>query len=186
MKRVVFVLAMITFYVGIGWLAHLAKAHGGTGGSIAMPGPCDYPFIGHQGYAAGAGVWYCDGPPEENGSRWHGEGMVFNAGGPTGSGDYGFSFAGFGVNIPGGIIGGGDGWQGYLWPDNTAAPWPNPPGLWKNHLIPKLPPPEHRGPPAPPVDLAGPRGPPADTPLVPDDVNPVPPNTDSLKPDGGS
>jgi hypothetical protein len=139
-----------------------APAHAGPGGSIAMPGPCDYPFVGHQGYAAGAGLWYCNGPVEENCSHWHAEGKVFNAGGPTGSGDYGFSFAGFGISIPGGILGGGDGWQGYLYPDNTVAPWPNPPGGWKQHLVPRCPaghnhppapasvsPPDDRGPPPP-------------------------------------
>ena len=126
------------------------RAYAGAGGSIAMPGPCDYPFVGHQVYAAGGAFWYCDGPVEENGSHWHSEGKDWNAGGPTGSGSYEVQFMGFGIGIAGGILGGGDGWQGYLWPDNTAAPWPNPPGKWKDHLIPKLPPPEHRGPPAPP------------------------------------
>lgn len=114
-----------------------------------MPGPCDYPFVGHQTYAAGGAAWYCNGPVEENCSHWHVEGKDFNAGGPTGSGDYGFDFMGFGINIPGGIIGGGDGWQGYLYPDNTEAPWPNPPGAWKQHLVPRCPH-EHDHPPLPP------------------------------------
>lgn len=130
-------------------------ASAGPGGSIAMPGPCDYPFVGHQTYAAGGAAWYCNGPVEENCSHWHVEGRDFNAGGPTGSGDYGIEFMGFGINIPGGIIGGGDGWQGYLYPDNTEAPWPNPPGAWKQHLVPRCPHDHDHPPPPPAPDYTG-------------------------------
>jgi hypothetical protein len=157
-----------------------APAHAGPGGSIAMPGPCDYPGVGHQTYAAGAGWWYCDFPVEENGSHWHVEGKVFNAGGPTGSGEYGFDFAGFGINVPGGVLGGGDGWQGYLWPDNMPAPWPNPPGAWKNRFTPKLPPPEHRGPPAPSPD-PNPVGDPNPPPFTGAVTNPDNPNPDATQ-----
>jgi hypothetical protein len=116
-----------------------------------MPGPCDFPFVGTQTYAAGGFFWYCDGPVEENGSHWHAEGRGFNAGGPTGGGSYGGEFMGFGLTFPGGVVGGGGGFVGYVWPDGTPAPWPNPPGAWKDHLTPHLPPVEHRGPPPPPV-----------------------------------
>lgn len=151
-------------------------AYAGPGGSIAMPGPCDYPGVGHQVYAAGGAFWYCDFPVEENCTHWHAEGKDWNAGGPTGSGGYQFDFAGFGIGIPGGIIGGGDGWQGYLYPDNTPGPWPNPPGLWKERLIPRCPK-EHSGPPAPssqPDDVA-PRAPPLLAPVT----NPDTPNPDA-------
>jgi hypothetical protein len=143
-----------------------------------MPGPCDYPGQGRQIYAAGGFFWYCDFPVEENGSHWHAEGKGFNAGGPTGSGVYGFDFAGFGLTIPGGVIGGGDGFQGYVWPDITPAPWPNPPGAWKDRLIPKLPPPEHRGPPLPPPDPATGPTPPDYTGAV---TNPDNPNPDATQ-----
>lgn len=164
-----------------------APAHAGPGGSIAMPGPCDYPFIGHQVYAAGGAAWRCDGPPEENCSHWHVEGADFNAGGPTGSGDYGFEFMGFGINIPGGVIGGGNGWQGYLYPDDTAAPWPNPPGAWKSFLVPKCPR-EHNHPPIPvfgPHEQSGPRAPPtsdpAPQPLTGAVTDPARPNPDATQ-----
>lgn len=144
-------------------------AQAGPGGSIAMPGPCDYPFIGHQVYAAGGAWWRCDGPPEENCSRWHVEGKDFSAGGPDGSGGIGFDFMGFGINVPGGLIGGGDGWQGYLYPDDTEAPWPNPPAAWKSKLIPKCPA-EHNHPPGkPPPGPHEKGGPP------PPEANPAPP-----------
>lgn len=160
---------------------HCSSAHAGPGGSIAMPGPCDYPFVGHQTYAAGAAWWYCDGPVEENGSHWHVEGKVFNAGGPTGSGVYGLELMGFGFTVPGGVIGGGDGFQGYVWPDNNPAPWPNPVGAWKNHLVPKLPPTEHRGAAAPPPEPPAADLEPAPTPILPDVTNPVTPNTDTTQ-----
>lgn len=161
---------------------HCSPAHAGPGGSIAMPGPCDYPGVSRSHYGAGVFVWYCDFPVEENCSHWHGEGRGFNAGGPTGSGEYGFDFAGFGINIPGGILGGGDGFTGYLYPDNTSAPWPNPPGAWKSHLVPRCPP-EHNHPPAPvipPPDLA-PASDPAPPPFTGAVTNPDNPNPDATE-----
>jgi hypothetical protein len=158
-----------------------APAHAGPGGSLAMPGPCDYPGVGHQHYGAGIFLAYCDFPVEENCSHWHTESRGFNAGGPTGSGDYGFDFMGFGINIPGGIIGGGDGWQGYLYPDNTEAPWPNPPGSWKAHLVPRCPP-EHNHPPAPvPPPPDAPTADPAPPPFTGAVTNPDNPNPDATQ-----
>jgi len=166
-----------------GWWLNIASAAAGPGGSIAMPGPCDYPFVGHQVYAAGAAAWYCDGPIEENCTHWHVEGKDFNAGGPSGSGEYGFEFAGFGINIPGGILGGGGGWQGYLYPDNTVGPWPNPPGAWKSRLVPRCPK-EHDHPPVlPPQGEQASQGPPMDNPSPPPFTgavtNPDTPNDDA-------
>jgi hypothetical protein len=170
MKRALLIAAL--------WLLGCGVAHAGPGGSIAMPGPCDYPGVGHQTYAAGAAWWYCDFPVEENCAHWHVEGKVFNAGGPTGSGVYGFDFMGFGITIPGGIIGGGDGFQGYVYPDNTVAPWPNPPGSWKARLVPKCPP-EHNHPPAPLPDA--PSDDPAPPPFTGAVTNPDNPNPDATQ-----
>lgn len=148
-----------------------------------MPGPCDYPFIGHQTYAAGAGWWYCDGPVEENCAHYHSEGKVFNAGGPTGSGVYGLELMGFGFTLPGGVIGGGDGFQGYVYQDLTMAPWPNPPGKWKDRLTPRCSA-EHNHPPVVVSPDSQVPSAPAQPNLVPDDTNPVAPNQDSLAPTG--
>ena len=145
---------MKALVVLVGALLALVMApasHAGPGGSIAMPGVCDYPGIGGSTYSAGAFSYYCDFPVEENGAHWHSELGGYNIGGPTGASSLGGEFMGFGVTIPAGSFGGGTGGSGWRWPDNTPAPAPNPPGAWKNYMVPKLAPPEHRGPPAPPM-----------------------------------
>ena len=73
-------------------------------------------------------------------------------GGPGGNAPIGGSFMGFGVTIPAGDFGGASGGCSWRWPDNTIGPAPNPPGAWKNYLVPTPPPPEHRAHPAPPAE----------------------------------
>lgn len=72
---------------------------------------------------------FCDFPTEVNGSHWHCE-----WGGAGIGGALGFSEGGF----TGGVAGGGVGGASCTWrcPDNTMAPAPNPPGLWKSYLVP--------------------------------------------------
>lgn len=183
MRRLLVVLALALALTCAHVHYGMPSARGGPGGSLAMPGPCDYPFIGHQTYAAGAGWWYCDGPVEENCAHYHSEGKVFNAGGPTGSGVYGLELMGFGFTLPGGVIGGGDGFQGYVYQDLTMAPWPNPPGKWKDRLTPRCSA-EHNHPPVVVSPDSQVPSAPAQPNLVPDDTNPVAPNQDSLAPTG--
>jgi len=114
-----------------------APAHGDVGGSVPGPGLCSYPGIGMSGMIMGADYFFCDFPTEENGSHWHCEYGGWTLGGGNISGPNG----GIGLITGLGAVAGSCTWR---WPDNTLAPAPNPPGAWKNYLVPKLPPPEHR------------------------------------------
>jgi hypothetical protein len=125
-------------------------ASAAPGGNVPGPGLCDYPGVGGSTFEAGVATYYCDFPIEENSTHWHCEYGGWNLGGPSGTGPLGGSFAGFGLTIPAGDFGGASGNCSWRWPDNTIGPAPNPPGAWKNHLVPKPPPPEHRAPPPPP------------------------------------
>jgi len=124
-------------------------AAAGPGGFVPGPGVCDYPGIGGSNYEAGATSYYCDFPTEENSTHWHCEYGGWNLGGPGGNGSIGGAFMGFGLTFPAGDIGAAIGGCSWRYPDNTVGPAPNPPGAWKNYLVPKPPPPEHRTPPPP-------------------------------------
>lgn len=151
------------------------------GGTLIGPGPCDYPGVG--GFAqvqviGGGQGWGCDFPVEENGSVWR------CALGYGGLGFSGGGFVGGAIGLPAPLINGGGGACNYVCPD---TPWPgyvtyqpNPPGLWKSHLIP------HRCAPVQPVRiLFEPKAPPL---LSPDDggqpapVAPPPSPPDQLGP----
>ena len=124
-------------------------AWAGPGGNIPGPGVCDYPGIGGSNYEAGATAYYCDFPIEENSTHWHCEYGGWNLGGPGGNGPIGGAFMGFGLTVPAGDFGAAIGGCSWRYPDNTVGPAPNPPGAWKNYLVPRPPPPEHRAPPTP-------------------------------------
>lgn len=151
------------------------------GGNVPGPGLCDYPGVGGSTFEAGVATYYCDFPVEENSTHWHCEYGGWNLGGPAGNGPIGGAFMGFGVTLPAGDVGGADGNCSWRWPDNTVGPAPNPPGAWKNYLVPKPPPPEHRAPPTPPAEPES--GPPpvvnpnpGDEPQTPAYTNPTFPN----------
>jgi hypothetical protein len=156
-------------------------AWAGPGGNIPGPGVCDYPGVGTSDFEAGATAYYCDFPIEENSTHWHCEYGGWNLGGPGGNAPVGGTFMGFGLTIPAGDFGGAAGGCSWRWPDNTIGPAPNPPGAWKNYLVPKPPPPEHRAPPTPPAEPEP--GPPTvvnpnlgDEPQTPAYTNPAFPN----------
>ncbi|WP_141098945.1 hypothetical protein [Mycobacterium avium] len=109
------------------WCAGAASASPGDPGQS----PCEYPFRGVSvvvdpvlGQASGG---YCEGPPEENGSHHR-----------CAWGDYtlGGSIGGAHATV-GAAAGGGGGQCDYFCPDGAVADWPNPPGAWKDHLVPK-------------------------------------------------
>jgi hypothetical protein len=92
---------------------------------------CPYPGVGVLGVnVAGINGGFCDFPTEINGAHWH-----CQAGG-VGLG------IGFGVSGAGGVSGAqagqGAGGVSCNWrcPDGVDAPTPNPPGAWKNYLVP--------------------------------------------------
>jgi hypothetical protein len=101
------------------------------------------------------GGWggFCDFPTEINGSHWHCHSLGWDLGdlvGGTNIGSGGF-ILGFGEGI------GGSGMMcGFRWPDNTDAPAPNPPGAWKDFMVPRPPPPEHATPSGPTSELVRP------------------------------
>lgn len=90
---------------------------------------CEYPGVGVGATIIFGGGGFCDFPTEINGSHWHCEAGGINLGG-------GFAFNSNGV----GIVNSGGGITGascsFRCPDNTLAPAPNPPGAWKEYLIP--------------------------------------------------
>lgn len=137
-----------TFWV----ILNAPSAWGGPGGNIPGPGVCDYPGVGGSSFEAGATTYYCDFPIEENSTHWHCEYGGWNMGGPGGNSIIGGAFMGFGLTIPAGDFGGAAGGCSWRWPDNTIGPAPNPPGAWRNYLVPKPPPPEHRAQPTPPAE----------------------------------
>ncbi len=172
---------LVALGVTLWGLLNSPVAWAGPGGNIPGPGVCDYPGVGTSDFEAGATMYYCDFPIEENSTHWHCEYGGWNLGGPGGNAPLGGTFMGFGLTIPAGDFGGAAGGCSWRWPDNTIGPAPNPPGAWKNYLVPTPPPPEHR---APSTPLAKPEsGPPpvispdlGDEPQTPAYTNPAFPN----------
>ncbi len=159
-------------------------ARAAPGGNVPGPGVCDYPGVGGSTFEAGAATYYCDFPIEENSTHWHCEYGGWNLAGPSGSGSVGGAFLGFGLTIPVGDVGGASGSCSWRWPDNTIGPAPNPPGAWKNYLVPTPPPPEHRAPPAPQAEPES--GPPPVASLNPDAEPETPAYTNPAIPNPGS
>jgi len=93
---------------------------------------CPYPGVGILSVnVVGIGGGFCDFPTEINGSHWHCQGGGINLGGSAllGGGSGGGVF---GIN-PAGIGGVSCNWR---CPDGVDAPAPNPPGMWKEYLVP--------------------------------------------------
>jgi hypothetical protein len=109
-------------------------AHADPGGQIPAPGLCEYPGIGGSGMIMSSYYYWCDFPTELNGSHHHCElgGFAIQANGNVGVNIMMFS-AGVGIS---GNIGGITGSCTWRCPDNTLAQAPNPPGGWKDGIIP--------------------------------------------------
>ncbi len=95
---------------------------------------CPYPGVGILNVnVGGIGGGFCDFPTEINGAHWHCEG----GGVSLGLGGTGVA-VGSGGTV--GIAGVGQGVNGvscnWRCPDNTDAPAPNPPGQWREYLVP--------------------------------------------------
>jgi hypothetical protein len=94
---------------------------------------CQYPGIGIGVDVGGVTGAFCDFPTEINGAHWHCQsgGIHLGIGGAlTGLGN--------GVNAGAAGVGQGIGGLSCNWrcPDNMDAPAPNPPGAWKEYLVP--------------------------------------------------
>lgn len=94
---------------------------------------CPYPGIGVGAEVLFGRGGFCDYPTEINGSHMHceaGGAGLGGSGGLTAIGDMGTATLGLG-----GI---GFGGASCTWrcPDGTMAPAPNPPGLWKDYIVP--------------------------------------------------
>lgn len=163
------------------WLCSSAPAHAGPDGSMPSPGLCDYPGVGGAGLV-GVGTYYywCDFPTEVNGSHWHAEigGVGVQAAVTAG---FTISFLTLSGTL-GAEVGGIVGSTSWRCPDNSLSEAPNPPGAWKNYLVPSkcktigaAPPPigvpePNTGPLAPVAILAPPS--PAGSVTNPDNPNP--------------
>lgn len=111
----------------LGMLTASAPAHADSFGY-----PCQYPGVGTGAFVFGAEGQFCDFPTEVNGTHWHCESGGVRLGGLGLAGQNGISLGALGV------IGGGG--EGCSWrcPDNTLGPAPNPPGGWKEYMVPRL------------------------------------------------
>lgn len=95
---------------------------------------CPYPGVGVLGVSVGPVTGgFCDFPTEVNGAHWHCEAGGFNLG-------LGFAGVGVGANGTLGLTqsGAGVGGVSCSWrcPDGVDAPAPNPPGAWREYLVP--------------------------------------------------
>ena len=109
-----------------------------VGASIALAPPgradiCAYPGVGIGVNVLVGHGGFCDYPTEINGSHMHCE-----TGGYGGGGAFGTGFGGSDAGISGAFGSSGIGGGSCSWrcPDNTLAPAPNPPGAWKEYLVP--------------------------------------------------
>lgn len=127
----------LAFAVGF---AMPVSAHADVSG---VPNPPSYPCIGKWGLIAVIPYQYVDCPTESNGTHYHCQfgGVAINGGAFTGSNGVGIGGLGsFG-------FAGGDCYWAY--PDSSYGPAPNPPGAWRNFLVPSPIPVEHTAPPQP-------------------------------------
>jgi len=95
---------------------------------------CPYPGVGILNVNIGGIVGgFCDFPTEINGAHWHCQGGGVSLG-------LGGVFTGLGQVGTGALVGTGQGVGGiscnWKCPDGTDAPAPNPPGAWKDYLVP--------------------------------------------------
>jgi len=95
---------------------------------------CPYPGVGILNVnIIGIGGGFCDFPTEINGAHWHCQGGGASLG-------LGGALTGIGQGANLGIAGVGQGISGvscnWRCPDGVDAPAPNPPGMWKEYLVP--------------------------------------------------
>ncbi|MEZ0364117.1 hypothetical protein ACAG26_10515 [Mycobacterium sp. pUA109] len=107
-------------------------AHAGPGGGVPGPDLCDYPGIGQSGLVLGTYWYFCDFPVEENSTHWHCEYGGWSLGGGANAG-IGVGPVNAGLSSLAGV-GGSCTWRN---PDNSIGQAPNPPGAWRNYLVPK-------------------------------------------------
>lgn len=92
---------------------------------------CSYPGVGVFANIGGVVGAFCDFPTEINGAHWHCQagGLHLGIGGSAvgGGGALGLAGVGQGVN---GIS------CNWRCPDGADAPAPNPPGAWREYLVP--------------------------------------------------
>lgn len=159
-------LALIVFACGI--------ARADIGGDVPSPGGCDYPFMGAGGAAFGEYDSFCQGPLEENGSRWTQilAGGMWQVQAGVGVG-IGVVNANIGVTTPAGVL---RQITYYACPGGEIADWPNPPGAWKAYLVPRkckpVAPKPVLAPDDPPAPMFGP-APPPPPPLPPAPIGPA-------------
>lgn len=94
--------------------------------------PCQYPTVGFGVDVIGISGKFCDGPTEINGTHYHCEAGGAHLGGLGLAGSNGVSLGALGS------IGGGGWGCSFRCPDGTVGPQPNPPGAWKEYLVPRL------------------------------------------------
>jgi len=95
---------------------------------------CPYPGVGILSVnIGGIGGGFCDMPTEINGSHWHCQGGGVSLG-------LGGALVGLGQGGSASIVGVGQGFGGvscnWRCPDGVDAPAPNPPGMWREYLVP--------------------------------------------------
>jgi hypothetical protein len=140
------------------WVAGCGVAHAdlGNAGPGPAPGLCQYPAVCGSGIdgAVVAGEYYWeDFPVESNGSHRHCQWVGVGT-----TGNVGFSMM-FQVGAYG-MVGGANGQCQYVCPDMQLAQMPNPPGAWRDAIIPTKCQPIGANPFAPPP-------PPQDVPIAP-------------------
>jgi hypothetical protein len=113
------------------------EAKADIGGTFPCPGLPSYPFVGQCGLVGVVPYYFSDGPVEANGSHWHCEAGGVSIGGGAFTATSGLGLGGLGT------FGFAFGSCYYKWPDGALAPMPNPPGAWKQFLVPAPIPAEH-------------------------------------------
>jgi hypothetical protein len=134
----------------------VAQADPGNAGAGPSPGLCDYPAVcgsGDDGALLAGYYYWEDFPTELNGSHRHCE-----WGGAQASGSLAVGFSMMFTVAAGtsGPVGGVNGSCFYVCPDMQRAEMPNPPGGWKDAIIPRKCQPIGGNPflpPPPPVDV---------------------------------
>jgi len=86
---------------------------------------CEYPAVGVSANVIAGSGFFCNFPTEINGSHLHCEGGGLGFGGGNSAG---LEVSELGVG------GASCSWR---CPDNTPAPAPNPPGAWKEYMVPQ-------------------------------------------------
>lgn len=124
------------------------------GGSVPSPGGCDYPATGTFGMDFGVYHYSCAFPTEINGSHHQ---CTYGGAAAEATGGVSFMFINASITLPVGVLEGVCYWA---CPDQTTADQPNPPGAWKDFLVPK----KCKTTSPAPVTFWGPPEPPADDP----------------------